>query len=236
MGGGGFRGGGGGWSGGGRGWSGGGGWSGGKGWSGNRGGGWWGGGNRGWWGGNRGCWGCNRGFGFWGLGLGTGFYGGYGGYWPYSSFDYGYTNSFDYYPAYGAGYGGGYGGYQQPGSNVVVVYPQQSPGNSVYIEQPAVPALHTYDEYGQEVRPGPSQAPRADTDYGAVNTNPALYLVAFRDGSILAAVAYWVSGDTLHFVTVDHVERTKPLSQVDRDMSLRLNRERRVSFTLPSVR
>jgi hypothetical protein len=176
---------------------------------------------RGGFGGFRGGFGGFRGFG--------GFYGAYYSPYLYSGFGYGYgyaPSSFDYYPYYDYPYSASYSypAYQsnyQPASNVVVVYPQQSQNQPVYVER-AVPALHEYDEFGQELRP------RA----AASNESP-LYLIAFRSHDIQAAIAYWVDGTTVHYVTQQHEEKQAPLDSVDRELSLRLNRERRLSFSLP---
>ena len=51
--------------------------------------------------------------------------------------------------------------------------------------------------------------------------------------AIRAAAAYWVTGQTLHYVTLEHEERQVPLDTVDRQFSAQLNRERRVQFQLP---
>jgi len=150
---------------------------------------------------------------YWGLGFGYGY-----GYWP-GYYDYGY----DYYPSYSYSYPAySYPAYQ-PASNVTVVYPQtaQAAPTTVY----ANPVLRQYDEYGQEL-----QVPKQSSN-GA--SGSPLYLIAFRDQSIRAAIAYWVDGRTLHYVTQQHEERQAPLDSIDRDTSVRLNRERRVAFSLP---
>ena len=38
----------------------------------------------------------------------------------------------------------------------------------------------------------------------------------------------------LHYVTLEHEQKQAPLNQVDRDLSVQLNRERRVAFSLPA--
>jgi hypothetical protein len=60
-----------------------------------------------------------------------------------------------------------------------------------------------------------------------------LFLLAFKDRSIKAVLAYWVDGATLHYVSMDHEQKQAPLSSVDRDLSERFNRERNVTFSLP---
>jgi hypothetical protein len=60
-----------------------------------------------------------------------------------------------------------------------------------------------------------------------------LYLLAMRDGTIRAVLAYWADGPSVHYVTLDHERKQAPLSSVDRALSERLNRERNVPFRLP---
>jgi hypothetical protein len=153
-------------------------------------------------------------FGFLGIGRGFGRFGlGFYGYFPFGfgfdPFFYGYG-----YPYYGPGYAGyyaasSYAGYANP--NVTVVYPQtyQPP----VVTQPVQPSIRVYrDEYGQ--------------------SREINYLIAFRDGTIRAAIAYWADGDTLHYVTRDHQERTVALDGVDRTFSEKLNRDQLVPFHL----
>jgi hypothetical protein len=149
-------------------------------------------------------------------------YYGYGGiYWPYTwGLGYYYDPyywDYGYYP-YSSSYGYGYPGAYQP--NVTVVYPEpQSAPVTVYS---ASPVVGRYDQYGQEIgAPG-----------GPANSSP-LYLIAFKDHVIRPALAYSVTGDTLHYTTLDREDKQVPLDSVDRDLSRQLNRERRVPFDLP---
>jgi hypothetical protein len=238
MGGGGMRGGG--MMGGGRGGMGGGGWGGsrGGGWGavgGSRGGSW---GAVGGWGRGWGGWGGFRGVGFRGVG-GCGWGGwcgnwggwGWGGWglgwgWPSSAGYYGYPDSYygDYSyadPSYGSP--GGYPGYaSQPSVNVI--YPPAPAQTSVYVEH-ANPVMREYDQYGQQV--GGSSTP-----YGASDSSP-VYLIATKDHNIYAALAYSTAGSYLQYTTLDHQQRRVPLDQLDRDLTMRLNRERHVSFQMP---
>ena len=66
-----------------------------------------------------------------------------------------------------------------------------------------------------------------------LRTATAVYLIAFQDGSIQAALAYWVDGNTLHYVSSRREQREASLESVDRALSQRLNRERRVEWHLP---
>jgi hypothetical protein len=60
-----------------------------------------------------------------------------------------------------------------------------------------------------------------------------LYLIAFRDSTIRAAMTYWVEDGTLHYLDTGHQEKQAPLSSVDRDLSAQLNRERHIPFNIP---
>ena len=60
-----------------------------------------------------------------------------------------------------------------------------------------------------------------------------IYLIAFKDHRIQAAVAYWVEGDTLYYVTREHEQKQISLDGIDRAFSEQINRDRRVEFRLP---
>ena len=62
---------------------------------------------------------------------------------------------------------------------------------------------------------------------------PSVTLIAFKDGSLVQAVAYWYEGDTLHYVKPDHKVEKAALAIVDKESSERFNRERGLSFKLP---
>lgn len=61
---------------------------------------------------------------------------------------------------------------------------------------------------------------------------PMVYLIALRDHTIHAAVAYWVDGDTLNYITLEKKQNRVTLDLVDRDLSKQLNDERQVPFRL----
>jgi hypothetical protein len=74
-----------------------------------------------------------------------------------------------------------------------------------------------------------SWRPQARTDGAPV------YLIALADGVIWAATAYWMDDGTLHFVTTKNERRSTPLSQLDRELTERLNRERGVDIRIQSI-
>lgn len=133
-------------------------------------------------------------------------------------------------------YPGDFYGQQQP--QVVVVYPQQQP--PVAINQNfATPAQPVIQEFPQEEEAEISniqvyQAPVRSTEEmaAAVPTTP-YYLIAFKDHSIYSAVAYWIDGDTLHYFTSGNNHNQVSMALVDRELTERLNRERKVTVKLP---
>jgi endonuclease YncB( thermonuclease family) len=61
-----------------------------------------------------------------------------------------------------------------------------------------------------------------------------MFLIAMKDHTIFPAVAYWVDGDTLNYITVQGSKNSASLDLVDREFSQQINKERRVEFGLPS--
>lgn len=94
-----------------------------------------------------------------------------------------------------------------------------APQPPVVVEQAPEPGLREYV--------GPSLAPQAQ------KYEEPLYLLAMKDGTIHAVLAYWADGPAVHYVTMDHEQKQAPLTSIDRNLSERLNRERNVAFRLP---
>ena len=131
------------------------------------------------------------------------------------------------YPVFIGGYGD-YGAYQQD-PNVTVIAPQQPPPqviiNQNFIPERAAPVLREYSEDssdGVHIYEAPSRQQVETT----TEDNTSYYLFAFKDHSIYSAFAYWVEGDTLHYVTPLRVHNQASLSLVDRELTDRLNRGR----------
>ena len=122
--------------------------------------------------------------------------------------------------------------------NVIVIAPQQQPAPPVVINQNFAPQ--------PEVRPsGPTpsdnsgvgvyQAPSPSSAEGEpISQEPTIYLIAYKDSSIHAAIAYWVEGDTLHYVTPQGRPNQASLALIDREYSRQLNRGRSADFHLPA--
>jgi hypothetical protein len=59
------------------------------------------------------------------------------------------------------------------------------------------------------------------------------YLIAYKNHSVYAALAYWVEGNTLHYVTTQNTHNQASLDLIDIDLTKNMNRTRNVPFTVP---
>jgi hypothetical protein len=121
----------------------------------------------------------------------------------------------------------------QPGAPTVVinqnfqtgaVHPQFRDYSNVQLPEPGVT---TAPPSATAAQTAPQAAPADD--------QPTLFLIAMRDHTIFPALAYWVQGDTLNYVTLQGAQNRVSLSLVDRDLSKQLNGERNVPFRLPAA-
>ena len=129
-------------------------------------------------------------------------------------------------PFYGYGYG--YSGFD----------PFLSDYYTPTVSYPYSYSAAPYEPYYEPYAPPPvvmSEPPPSTSYVPRKSDEPVSYLIAFNDHNIKLAVAYWTENQNLRYVTMEHEIKTAPLSSVDRDLSLQLNRERRVTFTLPAA-
>lgn len=152
-----------------------------------------------------------------------------GGYYPGLGYDtppptYGYQPQVGY-------------GYDQPSSSppVVIINQNFSPERANPLmrdysqtQLPAAPPLLPQDATQPNKQ---ATAPTADT-----SDDRTIYLIAFKDQKILPALAYWVEGDTLFYITLQSDRNQATLDLVDRDLSKRLNNERGLDFRLPAAK
>jgi hypothetical protein len=75
-------------------------------------------------------------------------------------------------------------------------------------------------------------AVESTNENGLRDDEPTIFLIALTDHTVVAAIAYWVDGDTLNWVSRDAKQNHMSLSLVDRDFSKQLNDERHVAFKL----
>jgi hypothetical protein len=143
------------------------------------------------------------------------------------------------YPVF---YGGGYYDYEAPPAPVGPYSPSdyQIPGYE-QMTQPPVVIINQYfrpDGANPVIRdysnvPLPESAPPSAAQSQA-NDQQVMFLIALKDHTIFPAVAYWVEGDTLNYITVQGSRNSVSLDLVDREFSKQINQERKVEFGLPS--
>lgn len=107
---------------------------------------------------------------------------------------------------------------------------QQQSGLKLY----QTPPSHPYADAGQQNAQAAQQAQQAQR--AANSDEPTLYLLAFKDHSVVQALGYWMEGSTLHYVSVEHALNQASIDLIDRDLTQRLNDERGVQFHLPPAR
>ena len=190
---------------------------------------------------------------FGGGGLGHRYIGGYGGV--------GGTVVVPYPIFYGGYYGGdpsAYGPAYSYGDQPPVANSNAVPSvviNQAFVPQQANPVVRDYtgdqssdqqqsqqsqQSSGLKLYQAPASHPYADAaqaaQQAANSDQPTLYLIAFKDHSIVQALGYWMGGSTLHYVSVEHTLNQASIDLIDRDLSQRLNDERGVEFHLPPAR
>lgn len=148
-------------------------------------------------------------------------------------------------PAY---YPYGYG-YDQPVvmQPDVQYMPQQQPPvviiNQNYKPDTIAPVVREYNNLPQ---PGGEPPPQQQQDStlkvyenrtgprAAIEEDkPTIFLIAMKEGNIMPALAFWVEGDTLHYITRESSHNKISLDRVDREFSVRLNKERGLDFRIP---
>ena len=80
-----------------------------------------------------------------------------------------------------------------------------------------------------------SAAAARETASSEPATASPVYLIAFKDQSIRAALAWWVEAGWLHYITRQGAHEQVALDRVDRDFTRELNRQRRVRLELPEA-
>jgi len=123
--------------------------------------------------------------------------------------------------------------YDEPAASPLV-----QPDNSAAMppQQPVTPVIVNYNfNYAASPPANPDAADRRQAPAEDTPANmPSHYLIAFKDHTIYAATAYWVDGDTLHYFTAGNVHNQASLALVDREFTVRLNKEAGVRVNLPA--
>jgi len=154
---------------------------------------------------------------------------------------------------YGYGYGGGYGYGSDPNAaygpgnadqTPPVINSGEAPSvviNQNFVPQPVNPQVREYNpndsgdqQSGMRLYQNSSH-PYADAAANNSSDQATIYLIAFKDHSIVQALGYWMEGATLHYVSVEHTLNQASINLIDRDLSQRLNDERGLEFRLPAA-
>jgi hypothetical protein len=120
-------------------------------------------------------------------------------------------------------------------------YSAQQPAPVVILNQNFRPDSGYAPQAPYGSAPPPAAAPPPADDQNApqappaVDTSSIIFLIAMKDHTIFPAVAYWVDGDTLNYITAQGVRNRVSLDLVDKDFSKQLNRERSLDFALPGT-
>jgi hypothetical protein len=120
--------------------------------------------------------------------------------------------SLPYYPA--AYYAGPYGDPAPPAPSVTIIQ-QFAPPATAVVELPVTAHIQEYP-----VAAGASE--------------PALFAIVLKDGSMLPAAAVMTQGDALQIVDADGQHRRVPLNAIDREATRRRNAERNLRLQLPA--
>ena len=146
------------------------------------------------------------------------------------------------YPVF---YGGGYYDYEAPpapvGPDAAAAYQIQG---YEQMTQPPVVIINQYfkpdtanpvlRDYSDVPLPAPGPQPQVNNDdTAAAGDQQVMFLIAMKDHTIFPAIAYWVEGDTLNYITVQGTKNSASLDLVDREFSKQINKERKVEFGLP---
>jgi len=124
--------------------------------------------------------------------------------------------SLPYYPT--SYYPGTYNDSPPPAPSVTII--QQFAPPAVVVAEPPVTAH--IQEYA------PSAVPPAS------GSEPAMFTIVLKDGSMLPAAAVMTQGDALQIVDAEGQHRRVPLSAIDRDATRRRNAERNLRLQLPA--
>jgi hypothetical protein len=101
-----------------------------------------------------------------------------------------------------------------------------SDGGPAYIQQRPRPVRQMDDQTADEpanalVNPGDPIGPASN-----------YYLIAYKDHTVYSALAYWIEGETLHYVTMQNTHNQASLALIDLDQTTTLNSDRSVPFSI----
>jgi hypothetical protein len=180
-------------------------------------------------------------------------HGGYGNGYHGGGYGYSHGGRGGYvfaYPVYIGGYGLYNGYYGDYSSGYAPAYPDPSLQPA---PQPAPAPPVVINQYfgGPPQSAGPQMDPSQAPDDQAIHfyqqqPNPSAYaqqpvsdnntfLIAYKDHSVYTAIAYWIDGRTLHYITAGNVHNQADLNLIDVDFTKKLNADRSMPFNVPAL-
>jgi hypothetical protein len=96
--------------------------------------------------------------------------------------------------------------------------------------------LAPVDQSGNPLYPSAPQPPPAAASGpqpgDLLSTPQNYYLIAYKDHSVYAVIAYWLEGNMLNYVTTQNTHNQASLDLIDMDLTKQLNQDRSVPFSL----
>lgn len=110
--------------------------------------------------------------------------------------------------------------------------------NIIIIQQPA-PQVITQQAPREVVRPEIREykepAPAAAVAHPPAQAEGATFVIALDNGSRHSAYAVWVQNGVLHYIDSEDRHHQVPLKKVDRELTRKLNRDRKLDLWLPAA-
>ncbi len=117
-----------------------------------------------------------------------------------------------------------YSGYDAyPPSEAPPSEPQRVVVNQYFVS-PSYSRQESYEPTPPAEQPGNAGDPIGPTQN--------YYLIAYKDHTIYSALAYWVEGETLHYVTTQNTHNQASLALLDLEQTTKLNADRSVPFSI----
>jgi len=146
---------------------------------------------------------------------------GYPGYYFYYPFDYGYNSGFD--TGYDTGNDNGYG-------NAYGNVPDDTTQQPTYAQQPSYPPQP--EPYAVE-QPAPAPSQHAVAVPAAPQPDPGEFILVRKDGRVVLASAFTLTGDQLIYITREGLRRSFPVAELDKDTTRKMNDAYGTTLVLP---
>ncbi|HZU28260.1 MAG TPA: hypothetical protein VFA04_22215 [Bryobacteraceae bacterium] len=105
--------------------------------------------------------------------------------------------------------------------------------NQNFVPETANPVVRDYGMEDQGEQPSAGMRNYQNMPPRQAEPEATMYLIAFKDHTVVPALGWWVEGNTIKYVNLDHDINQASLDLIDRDLSRKLNAQRNVDFTLP---